>query len=68
MDAGDSVTQEQLPRPQFILVVYKIINGKISVMNFIKMLDAFGIAVILASLVYMLITLVVLTLAAIPNL
>jgi len=37
-------------------------------MNFIKLLDAFGIAVILASLVYMLITLVVLSLAAVPNL
>lgn len=37
-------------------------------MNFIKLLDAFGITVILASLVYMLFTLVVLSLAAIPNL
>ena len=37
-------------------------------MNFIKLLDVFGISVILANLVYMLVTLVVLTLAAIPNL
>jgi len=37
-------------------------------MIFIKLLDAFGITVILASLVYLLITLVVLTIKAIPNL
>ena len=37
-------------------------------MIFIKLLDAFGITVILASLVYLLIALVVLTVKAIPNL
>jgi hypothetical protein len=37
-------------------------------MNFIKLLDAIGITVILASLVYLLITLIVLTFNAIPNL
>jgi len=37
-------------------------------MIFIKLLDAIGITVILASLVYLLITLVVLTIKAIPNL
>jgi hypothetical protein len=37
-------------------------------MNFIKLLDAIGITVILASLVYLLVTLVVLTINAIPGL
>lgn len=37
-------------------------------MNFIKLLDAMGITAILVSLIYLLVTLVILTLAAIPDL
>ena len=37
-------------------------------MNFVKLLDAFGKAVVIASLMYMLITLVILYVQAIPNL
>lgn len=37
-------------------------------MNVVKILDIFGITVILANLVFLLITLVILSLHAIPNL